>query len=105
LSRPGENLAGIAVLQRGETLVCRPHGNSMRPRIANGALVTIEPLKADDLVAVDDVVLCKVRGRVMLHLVKAVRPDGQVLIGNNHGYINGWTSRAKCYGRVVKVES
>jgi hypothetical protein len=98
--RSGENLSGIEVLQRGETLVFRPVGNSMRPRIENRALVTVEPLAPDAPIAEGDAVLCKVRGRVMLHLVKALRPDGQVLIGNNHGHINGWTSRAQVYGRM-----
>jgi len=101
---PGENLIGVEKLKAGETLVFRPSGNSMKPRVNHKDLVTVEPLKLDAPVAVGDVVLCKVKGRVMLHLVKALRSDGQVQIGNNHGRINGWTSRAQIYGKLTKVE-
>lgn len=37
-----------------------------------------------------DIVFCKVKGRYYTHLVKA-KGDRGVLIGNNHGRINGWT--------------
>ena len=45
-----------------------------------------------------DIVLCKVKGNHYLHLVKAVGKK-RVLIGNNHGHINGWTKNI--YGKVV----
>jgi hypothetical protein len=107
--RIGENMFGVEALKQGETLVFRPVGNSMKPRIENRALVTVTPLHPDDPVDVDDVVFCKVRGRVMLHLVTAIRrgPGGkarEVQISNNHGHVNGWTSRDQVFGRVVKVE-
>lgn len=91
----------IEKLKRGETVQFRPKGHSMTGRVDNGALVTVEPFKADP--AIDDVVLCKVGGNEYLHLVKAVN-GGRFLIGNNRGGTNGWTGRTSLFGIVVKVE-
>lgn len=92
----------IEALARGEGAVVIPHGNSMRPKVMSGARVTIEPCRADEA-RVGDILLCRVKGTVYLHLVKAVQPDGRVLIGNNRGGTNGWTKAV--YGRAVEVEN
>jgi SOS-response transcriptional repressor LexA len=89
----------IAFLQQGTTVSFRPKGHSMAPKVCSGELVTVEPVQLDAL-SKGDIVLCKVKGKEYLHLVKAVN-DGQVLIGNNRGRTNGWTSQV--YGRLVKV--
>ena len=34
----------IAALKRGETVIFRPHGNSMTGKIESGQLVTVEPV-------------------------------------------------------------
>jgi phage repressor protein C with HTH and peptisase S24 domain len=91
----------IAALQRGETAVFRPRGNSMTPRIKSGALCTVEPLTRDP--AKGDVVLCKVGGAEYLHLVSAVQGD-RFQISNNHGRVNGWVNRDRIYGLLTKVE-
>jgi len=91
----------IEKLKAGESVQFRPHGNSMQPKIKSGQLCTVEPIK--DIISIDDMVLCKVRGKEYLHLVKAIKGD-QYQIGNNHGYINGWTSNKSIFGKVVKVE-
>ncbi len=93
----------IEQLKLGEIAKFRPRGNSMTGKIDSGDLVTVQPLFEDEAPAVGEIVLCKVKGREFLHLVKAVRDD-QFQIGNNKGFINGWTSRAQIFGRVVKVE-
>lgn len=93
----------IEALRRGETVRIRPHGNSMRPRVRDGDLVTVAPCRVEDL-RVGDIVLVRVRGRVVLHLIKAI--DGQrCLIGNNHGHINGWAGPAAVYGIATAIES
>jgi hypothetical protein len=57
------------------------------------------------VLAVGDIVLCKVKGAQYLHLVKAVRAadggDARYQIGNNRGGINGWIGRAQIYGRLL----
>ena len=88
----------------GQTVKFRPHGNSMQPRIENGALVTVEPILSGTLPQVGDVVLCKVDGRQWLHLVSAIGSDGRYQISNNKGNINGWCSLKNVYGTVVLVE-
>jgi len=52
---------------------------------------------------VGDIVLCRVRGREYLHLVKAVQ-DRRYLIGNNRGGTNGWVGRAAVYGIGTRIE-
>lgn len=88
----------IAALARGERVTIRPRGNSMTPRILSGQEVTLEPCTATEA-HVHDAVLTRVGGKVYLHLVLAKNGD-RVLIGNNHGHQNGWTSTV--YGRQVR---
>jgi hypothetical protein len=88
----------IVKLQAGETVSFRPRGHSMNPKIKSGQLCTVEPVDAASL-AVDDIVLCKVRGAEYLHLIKAIRAD-QFQIGNNRGGINGWIG-----ARSIEVSS
>lgn len=94
----------IAGLARGESVVARPRGHSMRGRVADGQRVLIAPIAPDRPLAVDDIVLCRVAGRDYLHLIQAIRGPAdarQYLIGNNRGGINGWIGRASIFGRLV----
>jgi len=88
-------------LKQGQIVQFRPHGNSMVPKIKSGQLVTVEPLQ-DETLAVGDIVLCRVKGRYYLHLVKAIK-DGQYQIGNNKGHINGWATIVQIFGKVKDV--
>ena len=93
----------IAALQAGEITQCRPHGGSMRGRIESGQLVTLDPAREPEI---DDAVLCRCKGNVFVHLVKAIRGQGrqrQFLIGNNRGGINGWVARGAIHGVVTDV--
>lgn len=76
-----------------------PKENSMVGKINSGQLCTVVPVDIANL-KVGDIVLCKVRGRQYLHLVKAIS-ETQVLIGNNRDKINGWTSK-KCLWYLYK---
>ena len=103
--REGEELgwasAYIECLRRGQTVSFRPRGSSMRGKIESGQLCTVEPVDAASL-RVGDVVLCRVKGREYLHLVKAIQ-GGRFLIGNNRGRVNGWVSGGCIYGRCTHV--
>ena len=95
----------IERLQCGQTVHFRPRGHSMRGRIESGQQVTVIP--TDEEPEVGDVVLCRVRGRCFLHLVKAIEGHGKArryLIGNNRGGINGWVPRRAIHGRCIAVE-
>lgn len=91
----------VDALQAGKPAQVRPRGHSMRPRINDNDLVTIVPCDPA-IVEKDDVVLVRMRGNWLLHLVTAT--DGErVQIGNNHGKINGWAGRKSILGRVAEV--
>jgi hypothetical protein len=93
----------IKKLQAGETVSFRPRGDSMSGRVESGQLCTVAPVDASAL-RVGDVVLCKVRGREYLHLVKAVQ-GARFQIGNNRGHVNGWVSAGAVFGKHVRVEA
>jgi hypothetical protein len=85
----------------GRAVQVRPVGGSMRGWIESGQLVTLAPVDPAQVRA-DDVVLVAWKDGFLLHLVKEVR-DGQLLIGNNVGKVNGWVPASAVLGRVVAV--
>jgi hypothetical protein len=92
----------IEKLRQGETVSFRPRGHSMSGRIESGQLCTVEPVEPAAL-KVGDVVLCKVRGREYLHIIKAIQ-GARFQIGNNRGHMNGWITAGGIFGRCVRVE-
>ena len=88
----------IDALLQGSAVSFRPVGNSMTPRIKSKQLVTVSPDITN--IQVNDIVLCKVRGNILVHLVSAIQGD-RYQISNNHGHVNGWTT--KIYGVVINV--
>ena len=50
-----------------------------------------------------DIVLCKVKGRCYVHLVKCISGK-RFQIGNNKGGINGWIGINSIFGKVTKIE-
>ncbi len=66
--------------------------------------VRIAPIQPEHLEC-GDAVLVRVAGQVYLHLIKSIDAQKRrVLIGNNRGKINGWTSFDKVFGVAVQVE-
>jgi hypothetical protein len=70
----------------------------MMPRIKSKQLVTFSPDISN--IEVGDIVLCKVNGNIMCHLVSAIQ-GGRYQISNNKGHVNGWTKQI--YGKVISV--
>lgn len=91
----------IDALKAGREVSFRPRGSSMSGRVESGQLCRVVPVDPAVL-RVGDVVLCAVRGRQYLHMIRAVR-DGRFLISNNRNMINGWTPASKIYGRLAEV--
>ena len=90
-------------LRKGETIQVRPRGHSMKGKVNDGDIVTLEPVKPEEL-AVGDIVLVRVHGNDYLHLIKAI--DGtRFQIGNNRGGINGWVGVNGLFGKAIKVEA
>ena len=78
----------------------------MKPKIESGNLVTVSP-ELGELQA-DDIVFCKVKGNCYVHLIKAIKQQGEntlYLIGNNRSGTNGWVSRASIYGKVTDISA
>lgn len=74
----------IERLQAGEAVQFRPTGHSMRGKVESGQLVTVVPMGItpdSDPPIKGDVVLCRVRGREYLRLIKAVVVRGMVRRG------------------------
>lgn len=86
-------------IDQGKSFRTSEKGNSMTPLIKSGQEHVLSPINLSD-VEVGDIVFCKVKGRYYTHLVKA-KGDRGVLIGNNHGKINGWTKSV--FGKVTKI--
>jgi Peptidase S24-like len=92
----------IERLRRGQPVTVRPRGHSMTGKVDAGDTVTVEP-PGERRPRTGDVVLCKIRGREYLHLVKAVQGE-RYLIGNNRGGLNGWVGRGAIFGVATRVE-
>ena len=90
-------------LQKGEKTTVKPRGHSMEPLVMDGATVTLEPISDPSTVKKGDIVLCRVRGRDYLHLVKATRYGKQWLIGNNRGHDNGWVGPHSLFGKATEI--
>lgn len=75
-------------------------GQSMKPKIESGSLLTFEPQTEYEI---GDVVFCKVKGRYIdAHLITKKDKNKGYMISNNHGYDNGWTKTI--FGKVVNIE-
>lgn len=97
----------IESLKNGESVSFRPVGNSMTPKIKSKQLVHISPVGSPDEIDKGDVLYCKVRGNVYVHLCTAKRQNGdswEFQISNNHGHVNGWTGFQNVYGKLTKIE-
>lgn len=92
------------LLAKGETVQFRPKGNSMRPKIESGQLVTVSPDVS--CLAQGDIVFCKVNGTFYVHLITATKRQGQdtlYQISNNKGHVNGWVASKSIFGKVISV--
>lgn len=68
----------IKKLNEGETVEFRPRGHSMTGKVNDGDLVEVSPCLLENLKE-DDIVLCSVKGKQYLHLIKAIKNiDGKI---------------------------
>jgi len=95
----------IDKLSKGYSAEITPHGNSMKGKVNSGDTVVVEKCSPENL-KVGDIVLVRVKGRVYLHLIKAMkghRTKQKFQIGNNKGGINGWVGPNAIYGIATEV--
>ena len=75
------------------------HGNSMKPLIRDGQIVTVTTVEHPENLKQGDVVLARAGQRFYLHKVTAVDHKRQrVQIGNNRGHVNGWVGYGNVHG-------
>lgn len=77
-------------------------GNSMLPKLKGNQPVTLEPVNAQTELKVGNIVFCKVKGNYYTHLISKIKGN-PYQISNNHGYVNGWVTRNKIFGKVIKI--
>lgn len=91
------------LLQKGQTIErYKEAGNSMLPIIKSNQPVTLEPVSSETELGIGDIVFCRVKGNYYTHRISKIRGN-QYQISNNHGFVNGWTSRDKIFGKVIKI--
>lgn len=92
----------VELLQEKGELITSEAGNSMLPIIKSKQKHKLKSCKWEDCV-VGDIVFCRVAGRLITHKVWARNDVRGLQIGNNRGYINGWTKSV--YGKVTEIYS
>jgi len=94
-------IAGL--LQNGQRIErYKEAGNSMLPIIKSNQPVTLVPVSNDTELHVGDIVFCRVKGNYYTHKISKIKGK-QYQISNNHGFVNGWISRDKIFGKVTKI--
>ena len=88
-----------AILVRHVPIISREPGNSMTPILKSRQPCLLSPI--DRALKKGDIVFAKVKGNWYTHRILQVGDDGRVLIGNNHGHENGWTSRVVALARPL----
>lgn len=90
----------IDKLLAGETIISKEPGNSMLPIIKSRQPVKLAPCTWEQII-VGDIVYCKVSGNLYTHKVYAIDPKKGCQIGNNKGFVNGWTKQI--FGKVIEI--
>jgi len=85
-------------LAKGQDATMKVFGQSMKPIIESGSKLTFR--KTDDY-QIGDVVLSKVKGRLIDAHKITTKAQGRFMIANNRGRENGWASQV--FGRVIAV--
>lgn len=75
---------------------------SMRKAIKHGQTLTMSPLTETDEIQIGDLVLVKWHQGDIFHIVGEVQ-DGQYLIVNSLGKVNGWVGRQEILGKITKI--
>lgn len=75
---------------------------SMRKAVKHGQTLTMSPIVNPSEIQVGDFVLVKWHQSVIFHIVDEIQ-DGQFLIVNSLGKVNGWVSAKEILGRVAKI--
>lgn len=92
----------VAPLQKGIGVWVRGIGNSMTPILKSGEVVFVLPVAYDTILKKNDIVLTRVNGNIYLHKITGIKGQSLYQISNNHGHVNGWTTRKNIYGILCR---
>ena len=85
-------LMKIERLMNGEIIISKEPGNSMEPILHSREPVILVPIQLlKEPIKKGDIVFSKIHGTCYTHKVYGVSEKDGFLIGNNSGYMNGWT--------------
>lgn len=73
----------------------------MVPLIYSRQPVDIRPV--DKELEKGDIVFARIGRKFYTHLISAIK-ENRVQISNNHGHVNGWTSKENVFGLVTVSE-
>jgi hypothetical protein len=90
----------LEILQRDGEIITSEKGNSMLPLIKSGQKHKLKLCTWEEC-EIKDIVYAKCNGKFYTHLVYAKNDVKGVQIGNNKGFINGWTKTV--YGKVIEI--
>ena len=89
-------------LERGEYVISREPGNSMTPKLQSREPVILEPVKGDwSGFRKGDIAFVKINGKYYTHLVHGTDAEKGLLIGNNHGHVQGWTKKVYAKAHLI----
>lgn len=94
----------IEKLTKGEVIISREPGNSMTPILKSKEPVLLEPVKDWSGLKKGDIAYVRIHGNYYTHLVHGVNPEKGLLIGNNHGHIQGWTKKVYAKAHLIPEE-
>ena len=94
----------IERLSRGEVIISREPGNSMTPIIKSREPFILEPVEDWSGFRKGDIAYVKIHGKYYTHLVHGVDSEKGLLIGNNHGHIQGWTKKVYAKTHLIPGE-
>lgn len=94
----------VEKLEKGETIISREPGNSMTPILQSREPVILQPENDWNNFKKGDIAYIKIHGRFYTHLVHGVSEKDGLLIGNNHGHIQGWTKKVYAKAHIIPNE-
>lgn len=94
----------VEKLEKGETIISREPGNSMTPILQSREPVILEPCSDWNTFKKGDIAYVKIHGRYYTHLVHGVDEEKGLLIGNNHGHVQGWTKKVYAKAHIIPSE-
>ena len=91
-------------LKNGKCIISKEPGNSMTPKLFSREPVILEPMTDWNQFKKDDIAYVKIKGKYYTHLVYGVDIEKGLLIGNNHGHVQGWTKKVYAKAHIIPQE-